>query len=164
MPSFRLRIRTLMVAIAIAGLLIGGSLEIARWRRLRAEYQRQVAHHNSHLGYDRKLLANARKGRAIAVDAVSDSERILAEARSDDQKSYAREWRDYWAKYIEFYDREIAGIQRHADYHAELAAKYSGAFHRPWITVSPDPPEPEPDEISLSMGWPSPPRMRFDIQ
>jgi hypothetical protein len=44
-------------------------------------------------------------------------------------------------------ESSMASCQRLAEYHGNLRRKYEGAASRPWLLVSPDPPEPRHPEV-----------------
>jgi hypothetical protein len=124
----RLSIRTLMAAVAGVALLIGGSLEIARLKRLSEGYTLRVM-------YARRLSAMPK------ATASWTHERWLAECRRIAEKEKKeREAGSRWT-YARGYPPERA--RKLVAYWVPMIEKYERAARYPWLPVEPDPPMPE---------------------
>jgi hypothetical protein len=115
LPRFRLR--TLMAAVAAAGLVLGGLAWIAKMRRL-AERYRALGQGHSQQIYLLKGDPEGIRMRLLYGDpGLTQEQRVRLRARVDRES-------------------------RLAAYHSALAEKYFLAADRPWRPVEPDPPEP----------------------
>jgi hypothetical protein len=116
LPRVRFTVRRLMVAVAIVGGLIGGSVECRRRleseRRI-GEYQRLAKHHH----------------RAAA--------RLRDRYRESPQESVV-----LFIHSSEFAQTPALKL-KWAEYHESLSRKYEQAASNPWAPLPPDPPEPE---------------------
>jgi hypothetical protein len=109
----KLRIRTLMIAVAVAGLLLYGD----DLRRRRTHFLERADDHSVYAVYYRRLV------------------RIVADERTSPGGSDPREQF--------FLAEEEDAWRRRADYHESLIVKYERAARYPWLPVAPDPPEPK---------------------
>ena len=96
------------------------------------------------------------QGKVNAQEGVAQGDQEIARATTDAQErrqlrargyhlkvaAYSTEWRDYWVKLTEYYERLHSGYRRAVNYHSGLAHKYARAAGRPWRSVGLDPPEP----------------------
>lgn len=132
MPIPRFRVRTLMIAVAVVG-LIGAAT--GRFWQLRTLYSRRAAMHAS-----KELWANTtgRWTRITAPIQFSDESdrdgvwvppppRSPAEVRLEDERI----------------EQQMRAADRECHYHAKMQKKYEYAAAHPWLPVPPDPPEPE---------------------
>jgi hypothetical protein len=159
---FRIRIRTLMMIIALDGVFIAGAMGIVRWPRLQSEYQAKAAYHASQAAGFQRQMALAQQASADAKQAASDLDRFAGTA-SEASKAHRAQTREYIAKVTSIV-RARYGYQRLADYHAGLARKYTEAIKHPWRALSPDPPEEEdPTGVSLLLGYPEAPALPRDL-
>lgn len=113
-----------MVAVAVVALLIGGTLEYARLKRLSREYAGRAL--------------NARRAMARAKRSVGWShEHWLAECRRFDQLEQAS---GNWYKLVRPLSPEQA--KKLVNYWEPVVAKYDRAARYPWLPAAPDPPRP----------------------
>ena len=123
MPPFRMTTRRWMAAVAVVGLLMGGSVV---GYRLKRRYDYFLAYFRKHAQMEEYLRhAEAFKGDAAepAYGATTDFERMntLLMQRRHNQA--------LWSRMV--------------DYHVLMARKYRHATCYPWLPVEPDPPKPE---------------------
>lgn len=127
----RFSVRGLMVAVAVVALLLGGSLEYARLKRLGREYAGRA------IGA-RRAMEPARKSLGWS------HERWLAECRRLDQMEQAS---GGWFKSGGSYNLPRPPSPERANrlvaYWQPVVAKYERAARYPWLPVEPDPPRPE---------------------
>lgn len=158
----RLRIWTLMIAVAAVGLAAGGFKQTVLYQRLRVEYQREVADHSQKGLVSEMHALMATCGQQQARDGLAEverqAERAAAVAKTEREGADRREFwayidgklaehRDYWTSYARHCDRQRAGHEAHAAYHAAMARKYQAAARQPWWSLPPDPAAP-PDPAS----------------
>ncbi len=124
-PSVRFTVRGLMAVVAVVALLIGGSLEYARLRRLGHEYAARAINAKRSLGYARR-------------SSDRSHERWLAECQRIDRSEQAS---GGWYKMGRPPSPERA--RRLVAYWEPIVAKYERAARYPWLSVEPDPPRPE---------------------
>jgi hypothetical protein len=113
MPRARFTVRGLMIAVAVAGALLGAAVEALRLRRRSAEYAALAGRH----------AANERTFRAIAAAGPGGALLLIAHGPGTRSR------------------RTTPGAE--ADHEAALRLKYERAARYPWLPVAPDPPEPE---------------------
>ena len=126
----RFRIRTLMIAVAVVGLVLGGLRAYALWR-LSDRYRRESD------GY-RVMARRALECLAEAGDGLTTTRALAAGARD---KGRVRAFCDESSRY----DESSAKWSRERFAYAEkLRARYERASAYRWIPVEPDAPEPGP--------------------
>ena len=129
-PRTRLTVRRLIIAVALAGLALGGCIELGRLRRLSADFTERA---------ERARIISARKySRGLNLTHA--------------------QWLDQWRRISEFNRQGYttgAGVMRTGgppppdvcrvmtNHYAQLEAKYRRAARYPWLAVVPDPPLPE---------------------
>ena len=123
LPRLRLRLRGLMIAVAIIGLLLGGSVALQR-RSLRFK---QLARYHA-----QGALLYARHGSGMFHDDTT-----CAEFR-EQEYSPSPNGQHY---------HPIGGFLTKRDglwlrYHEQMAGKYVSAAESPWLPIAPDPPPP----------------------
>jgi hypothetical protein len=123
-PCSRSTIRSMMVAVAAVGLLIGASLEIIRLRKLSDVYA-------AHVITARRTLAFA------AISAGWSDERWTTECLEIDRAN--RQWG--WFQMARPLSPQRA--RERVAYWQPICAKYERAARYPWISLEPDPPRPE---------------------
>src|SRR5262245_36624811 len=107
----RFRIRTLMIAVVVAGLILGG-LEISRRRAM------LLALAESHMAEERM--------HRLSVEAATNEAEYEASQRSLAGERLWRERAEYNA--------------REASRHGQMAKQYLQAARSPWLPAPPDPP------------------------
>ena len=127
LPVVRFTMRRMMIAVAIAAFLIGGGIEAARFKRLRASHLYDAAYHARREAEELRDVAHF----------VAHFDRARREGAAN-------------AK-----DRSFALMERSSrfrvEYHARLKRKYSRAANRPWQSVPPDPKDLGEDLLWESM-------------
>ncbi len=155
--SPRLTIRRLMIAVALFGLILGGSIEwVERGRRFRAAYQE---HALAELEEGTKLELLTKNLRGSLLDPLSMNrladefqldaeERRLLQAPRPDLRAMIRAagFRGPIALRIdrmEISNRGMLGpLLRRVDYHRTLREKYRKATFFPLLPLGPDPVDP----------------------
>ncbi len=112
----QIRLRTMMLFVALTGFLLGGTVQALRLKRLSDDYRRRAL-----------LFA-----RLEAIDAQIES--IFKRGRSESDL-----FRSLFGE--EFLRREERAASMRA-YNARMKAKYQNAARHPWVPLPPDPPEP----------------------
>ena len=115
-PDVRCTIRSMMIAVAGVGMVIGGAIEIVRLRRLSREYSGQVIKARRWLGYARR-------------SAGWSDERWLAECRDIDRRNRESDW----FKMLRPLSPEVAR-ERHRVLGTDLL-EVRGAARYPWLPV-----------------------------
>ncbi len=115
-PRVRFTVRRMMVAVAIVAFALALALGGVRWgvRMLWLSQKYQ------RLARDHEIAEYDDKGSEVRL-------RNLAALQGPNNN----------------YERVAARIQRRAEYHGRMRAKYMRAAYRPFLPVAPDPPEPE---------------------
>ena len=142
----RFRVRTLLVAVAVVGVVLGFGIEAARLLRLARAYRQRAARHArlrvecSELTLDQVLFSPKRRPRPRTgrpgVDAAWGGIKITVQSHEPD-------WLGAYGRPEVTYDER--GWAREALRHACLEEKYLRAAARPWLPIPPDrPPPPEP--------------------
>jgi hypothetical protein len=128
MRRLRMTTRRWMIAVAIIGLVLGGSLEFVRLKRLSREYAGRAI--------------NARRALAYARMSVGWShERWLAECRRIEESE---------SKWTTGYPMSMGRPFRpnvaraYIAYWEPILSKYERASAYPWFPLEPNPPRPEP--------------------
>jgi hypothetical protein len=123
-PRVRFTVRRLMVAVVIAGIVLG----IERLWHRSAEYAGIAGQHaRKAIGWDEHVSW---------LDGVAAKHARKAATGTGDSRSRDRENADKWAAVANGY-RGMKG------YHEAMRDKYAHAARYPWLPVAPDPPEPE---------------------
>ena len=155
MPRVRFTLRWMMIAVAIVAVILGGEMmrrrratylerateELVEERRYQeaAEDCEQAASEADSIADQRRHDAEVYRQRAVSKQgntAHAESDRRLAERQAINNQESAED------------ARAIGKIFRaRADYHRNLRRKYANAGRRPWLGVSPDPPEPDWDAM-----------------
>jgi hypothetical protein len=137
----QLHLRTLLIAVAIAGLAAG----VVALRQRSAEFRARAAFH---AGEERKHRATADLFRQI--EAYGEARQKGIEAGTDDYVRYLKpsasalaNLQQHATEAFEFGRREGLSEEATASYHATLKRKYEHAALYPWLPVEPDPPEPQ---------------------
>ena len=146
-PLRPIRVRTVLVMIAVLGVTLGGEVMWRRWRdfaRVAAFHANEAAKQSGWAtSYDNSAQANR--------DTARTFRRVASNLRSDRfslQTPKAQEYLDMADELLAqaFQGARKAKLARQlATYHAELKKKYERAAARPWEFVAPDPPIPRPD-------------------
>lgn len=135
-PVMRFTVRRLMVAVAIAGLSLGGILGGYRLILRHLQFRSlagQHAHNAEFLRGHRDDLTGSGTG---SFTNLSDSITLFIytfNSTSEAQRIINS---------IKDKERVIAWWDRLISYHASMARKYEHAARCPWLQVEPDPPEP----------------------
>jgi hypothetical protein len=116
MSRRRLKVRTLMIAVAIVAILLGAMVELPRLWNLRQQYLGFAAKY----GYWETRLNGA-------VDLRQEITYYSIRLPRGPEPSPDR----------------LARMKAEASYFAGLRAKYERAARFPWLPVEPDPPEPK---------------------
>jgi hypothetical protein len=124
----RMTTRRWMIAVAIVGLVLGGSLELVRLRRLSHEYAGRAIN-------ARRALANAR------MSSGWNHERWLAECRRIEESE--RKWTTGYPMSTGRPFRPSVA-RAYIAYWEPIFSKYERAAAYPWLPLEPDPPRPEP--------------------
>ena len=128
MKWFRFRVRTLMLAVAILALLLGG-IEAVKLNRLAGAYRKRAAYYAGAETQARKAVqfwtANAARCRSRSETAHNFAGRLAFRGTAALSEKDAR-------------DCTIL-----AEHNARLRHKWERAAARPWLPVAPDPPPPE---------------------
>jgi hypothetical protein len=113
----RFRIRTLILAVAVAAVVVAGKIEVPRLRQLRDSYVAKATYHSQ--------LATVHRSRVRSLDQQLATNVAM---QTETWRVGTKRLRD--------------GFARLAAYDGSLAAKYERAASYPWITLEPDPPRP----------------------
>jgi hypothetical protein len=120
----RFRIRSLMIAVAIAGLL----LATARVVYFRRHYQMvAMMHRNKENAYVRQAL-QAEKRRDWAARQATITQTLFILSQNDSWSRTATQCADL-----------ASDLRQGAARESQLARKYEYAARRPWLSVPPDP-------------------------
>jgi hypothetical protein len=126
----RFRIRTLMVVVALAGVIAGTLVGCARMAARRQRFNALAKAHGSD-----ELVA-----RSLAKMAYDQIDTLAAMRKAEEANGNPP---DPWDDVIAQARLQATHSCAFADYHAALKRKYEHAARRPWLPVPPDPPEPE---------------------
>jgi hypothetical protein len=115
----RFRLRTLLVAVAVAAVMLGVIVPMVR---LRARYSERAAGHGGSAQFylEHARAADQGHGGCMKIGARGSIQEIKAA-----------------------YRRVAPKYRRIADYHSLMARKYERASRYPWLPVPPDPPPPD---------------------
>ena len=119
MPVPRFRLRTLMIAVAVAGMMLGVGLEV-----------------------DRLWGVSAARSRSAVFCRLSGA---MARHHARSYDKLAKEWRTEHRtrEAIAVLERKAASLRRDAAYWALKRSNYERAARYPWLPVPPDPPMPK---------------------
>ena len=126
MPRVRFTVRRMMIAVAIVAFLVGGGIEAARFKRLRASHLDDAAYHARREAEELRNVAQFDRGRREGATNANDRSIVLMERSS----------------------------RLRVEYHAQLKRKYLRAANRPWQSVTPDPKDPGEDLLWESLTVP----------
>jgi hypothetical protein len=153
LPRFRLQ--TMMVAVAVVALVLGGVLWTDRLRRRSAyydfvakAYELEAKNHGSFIKFYRELAEQRRRPEIHFGQDYQDAQFFtndyggrLTVARQDEWWPYATRIRNPDPERDEADLRALAvREQNRSVYFARLGAKYRRAARSPWLPVKPDPP------------------------
>jgi hypothetical protein len=147
----RMTTRRWMVAVAVVALSFGGYRQVIRLRRERhSRLARARWHAGAEADYRRLIAAiTGRPARRRRADQVPTSPALTA---AELDRAFRRQFAlpaersvvaDMLKARAEYSPSRLPLHRRRADYHAELARKYTWAASRPWLPVEPDPPVPQ---------------------
>lgn len=138
----RFRIRTLMIAVAIAATLMGGSIAAMRMSRLAEEYRQKAA-----------LNAGQEKQSSVFSGIFEDHSREIIKSLGDyktiDNEIFILLGRNRESAIASATEDAAEATElamrgrRRAAYFARLKRKYLRAASHPWEPVPPDPPVPQ---------------------
>jgi hypothetical protein len=149
----RFTVRTMMVAVAVVAVAVGGGLTVTRLKRLRDEYRQKAEYHAQEMGQwdlsggvlglyffeGRNVYELSPDGRFLRwyplptppVVTPFPGDVPWVEGTNglpeDDRAKVTRRFLAYRARAV---------------YHAALRRKYERAAASPWLAIDPDPPEP----------------------
>jgi hypothetical protein len=156
LPRFRLR--TMMVAVAVLALVLGGVLWIDRLRRLSAyyhfvarAYELEAKNHSVSVKFYNNLAEQRRRPEIRLNQGYQDTALFsndwggrLTIARQDEWWPHASRDRK------PDLEQDVAALlalavreQNRSAYFARLGAKYRRAARYSWLPITPDPPPPE---------------------
>ncbi len=154
----RFRVRTVMIAVAVVALALGG-VQWARELRRRSDYYAFVAqayeleakNHTTVRGSYREWADERRRPDIVRSQHYQDFPLFsnnyngrLTTARQDECDVYAVRQSDPVPERDEAKLRDLSERERvRAEYFARLGLKYRRAAARPWLLVGPDPRPPE---------------------
>jgi hypothetical protein len=133
----RFHLRTLLIAVAAVGMVLGCGIEAVRMSRWAGACRATAAAYARSALFQQQAVHMARVALALAQRRDCAWRRRAAEARSE-------------GEVIELGDRDVrrgrerlASAERRLAWSARLARKYERAARCPWLPVAPDPPPPE---------------------
>jgi hypothetical protein len=139
MGSPRVRVRTLLIAVAVAAVMLWTGIMIQR----SVAFSRLARHHAA-IASQALAVSTALEDPAAMCLSYADMWRARAEEANgkDAPEMHARrvhliEQAENWKRQAEEARTKNAPI---VAYHHRLAQKYSRAASRPWLSVTPDPP------------------------
>lgn len=141
LPRTRFTIRTLMVAVAISGTILGVGIGLVHMRNRSAYYQSRAADSAT------KETLYANHVRQLETTAA-DSDRVAGEysreakKRSGPERIFLIASRPLFHGSTETAKKNAEKCKRIVEYYSMLKTKYQAAASRPWLSVSPDPPPP----------------------
>ncbi len=125
-----LQIRTLMVVVAVVGIVFGAWLEATRLARISAARRREAA----------SFGASEALGRKLAQQRVQSAKALVLAANTADHRHSA--FIDGMKRDASRAEEQAAEFQHNADYWGMMRKKYEDAARQPWRPVSPDPSPP----------------------
>lgn len=146
---YRLRLRTLLILIAVSAAVMAGIVVGTRkTTELRAEYRARALRHAEFARYcwgaSRACEMLAREYRQWPDDGFRRSHRV-----DETSKAYADRKALYLAE-ADFSDKDRITYAVRAAFHGRMKDKYVRAAERPWWPISADPPTPDfPNRTSL---------------
>lgn len=135
----RFRIRTLMIAVAVVGLVAWGGIEVRRLGRLSSDYRRRA----SSAALVRSALLKIHTAAEKLAPVVQET--LESTKRYDPDEVPAIEQR--LAGIIS--DRDKSAVE--IDYWSNLQTKYEHAARYPWLPLEPDPPAPKDALIPVNL-------------
>lgn len=142
LPRVRFTVRRLMIAVAIAGVIMGVTRLTANARRLRA----RAAGYAIRAATERETnwgMASDEAQLARAVDRVKVHKTRMEAGSLDQDPSDQRAVLELMEESVARRRRRIARHHGRLAYFLAMRAKYERAARYPWLSVEPDPPEPE---------------------
>jgi hypothetical protein len=118
----RVRVRTLMIGVAIAALLSGGEI----LQRRSQAFQKKALLHEALENYDMSVL---NYGTHLILRPDFRVEIIATVPETPSHHTFPGDI--------------VESIRQCAEYHSRMKAKYEAAARRPWIQVEPDPEIPD---------------------
>src|SRR5689334_12734552 len=128
LPRARFGVRALLIAVGVAGLLVGGA-------SLCRTAARRGATAASHRAREATLRATARSRLLEEEDATRELSSPLARLDSSSRPMDLRE-------VLPQLRADRAALDARADWHARMAASYERAAARPWLPAGPGLPAP----------------------
>lgn len=120
----RFTVRSMTVVVAGVGLLLGGSIEFMRLKRLSRVYAAREINARRNLGYSKRFTERSH-------------EEWLTACRKFDEFNRKQSW----FKMPRPISPEVA--RERVAYWKPLVSKYEHAAYCPWLAVDPDPPRPK---------------------
>ena len=148
MRRARFRLRTLLVAVAVVGILLGGLVWTERMRRRAASFRARAVWHHQHEQLSLRMAARMRQRAARSERfrleyarraAIEEEPSRFAALDLHSYTRAARSWAEWKSQAIEW----VGKCSRLADYQGRLRQRYQRAATRPWLPVPPDPPPPD---------------------
>jgi hypothetical protein len=137
-PRPRLTIRTLMIAVALVGLTIFGSITAQRMSRRASTYELRASFWRSVQLDQGKHLALCRKKVADLVRSTSG----LRARRRDFHPLQAEQLAKQFADETVWWQANAAHTEEMLTYSSMMTRKYRDAARYPWLTVPADRPAP----------------------
>ncbi len=143
LPRLRFTVRRLMVAVALAGLVMGGGVWSYRMWRLSRYYSGLAQAYNTGENMYRQIgamnfdLAQVDEKRSLQLWSPQFGAKLHKALREREEKPTERHGRSAAGAHD-----VLAQPKRTADYFAAVARKYERAARFPWLPVEPDPPLP----------------------
>jgi hypothetical protein len=140
MPPPQFRLRTLLVAVAVAGVAVAGG---AMWRRGES-FRRGAARHSE----QQAEWAEDASSKDVLAERCGNYARLARPGYNAglpagwDQRTAESHSADEWDRMADEARASAAHSARRAAYHSRLRSKYERAARYPWLPVAPDPPEP----------------------
>ena len=127
LPRVQFSVRSLMVAVAIAAMILGLLERRARFARIALAHQMERG-----------------------TMGVSDLEMYLLLTPSQANVDWSPSEKEAARKAQEKWDRSVLALREFVDYHSQMSYKYERASGRPWLPVASDAPTPpRPSQESL---------------
>ena len=133
-----LRLRTLLILIALLGIAMFCAIEERRLSRVSRAYQQAA---QTHWAKENYLKMTLRYDFHYFLSCKHDLDHRDKGVDSEETRSLERELRRAEATYL----KELQA----AEYHATLQRKYERAACYPWLPVTPDPPDPMPMNLVI---------------
>jgi hypothetical protein len=156
----RLRIRTLMIAVAVVGITSGSISEVMRLGRIsrahakrarecfaiEAEWRNSCIRSKAIAGHERATAKEWRTG-VVPADEPAEVKSFASPIGTLKGDGLRRQESLFSTaalkdRVAQSWERSAAHATQRAEYWAALGWKYKHAAWRPWMSVSPDPPSP----------------------